>query len=488
MKGTYTIALILLICECVLATNYYVSNSGQNTNSGLSLDSAFQTVQYVIDNKTLGSGDTVFVTNGTYQGFNNWDWSGSAIAPLVFKALGDNVRITTPIGFRDDGINIENVNYVVVDGFICDSMPGSGNGIRVVNADHCVVRNCSATGNAERGILTGFTDDILIEYNTCVGSLDEHGIYVSNSSDRAVIRYNTCYDNNNIGIHCNADRFAGGDGISEDFEIYGNTIYNNNLAAGINLDGIINAKVYNNLIFNNHNANGIICFQIDGAVPSTGAEIYNNTIVVPSDGRWGICFKDGSHDGAKVYNNIVLTYHASRGSICTEGTTNFTSDHNVVFDRLNPIDDNPGNSLSLVNWQNQTGQDQHSIVVDTGQYGALFEDLGQDNYDLASNSIAIDTGTNLVSGLVINDLDGSNRPLGSAYDIGAYEKSTCLYETLIIGDPIDQLVYDNADQIEISGMVNMNAVTLQAQTSIELMQEFEVLGYIFEMIIQDCQQ
>ncbi len=129
-----------------------------------------------------------------------------------------------------DGINIENADYIEVNGVSVINQPR--NGIRLVFADNCIVRNTYCDNNFERGIFTGFTDDILLEYNECLNSIDEHGIYVSNSSDRSVIRYNVCHHNNRGGIQINADGSQGGDGISTDPEIYGNILYENGVAGG----------------------------------------------------------------------------------------------------------------------------------------------------------------------------------------------------------------------------------------------------------------
>ena len=71
------------------------------------------------------------------------------------------------------------------------------------------------------------------------------------------------------------------------------------------MDGVENPVVYNNLIYNNHSAQGIALFQQDGAIPSQGAKVYNNTIIVPSDGRWGILVKDGSNVNTDILNNII---------------------------------------------------------------------------------------------------------------------------------------------------------------------------------------
>ena len=406
--------LLLLSVQAVNATNYYVSNAGDDTNSGLSLADAFLTIQHAADLVTAG--DTVFVDDGTYVGFDLRDVNGTAVNPIVFKGLGNNVLINQSGPIRDDGINIENADYITIDGFIVNDMPGSGNGIRLVLSDFCVVRNCSCDNNAERGIFTGFTDDILIEYNVCSNSIDEHGIYVSNSSDRPIIRFNECFGNNAIGIHMNADLSQGGDGIISDAQIYGNVIHDNNQAAGINMDGLENPIVYNNLIYNNHFAQGIALFQQDGAIMTSGAKIYNNTIIVPSDGRWGILMKDGANVNTEVYNNIIINQHSWRGCITVEDTTGLTSDFNILNDKMS--DSGDGSTITLAQWQ-ALGFDGNSLLADA--LPAIFEDPSSDDYTLAMNSQAVDAGTSLVSPTVTVDIIGTIRPNGPNYDIGAYE-------------------------------------------------------------------
>jgi len=396
------------------ATNYFVSNSGNDGNSGLTPNTPFLTMQKAVD--VVSTGDTVFVENGIYAGFDLRDKSGSASSPIVFITLGDSVLINQSGPLRDDGINIENADHIVIDGFISNDMPGNGNGIRLVNADNCVVRNCSCDNNAERGIFTGFTDDILIEYNVCTNSIDEHGIYVSNSSDRPIIRFNECYGNNAIGIHMNGDLSEGGDGIISDAQVYGNIIHDNNHAAGINMDGLQDPVVYNNLIYNNHVAQGMALFQGDGAIPTRGAKIYNNTIIVPADGRWGILVTSGSNVNTEIYNNIIINQHAWRGCISVEDTLQFKSDFNIVNDRMSSSGD--GSSISLALWQG-LGLDLHSQTADS--LTAIFMDPYSNDYQLISGSQAIDTGTVLVSSVVTVDLNDMLRPAGDAYDIGAYE-------------------------------------------------------------------
>lgn len=429
--GSLTRLLTLLgtaSCALVAAqTTYYVSPGGSDSATGTSPAAALATLQEAA-NRVAGPGDAVRVAAGTYAGFDLRGVDGTAAQPISFSDDGSGtVLIDQPGPVRDDGINIENADHVTVEGFTVIGMPGAGNGIRVVTSAFVTVRDCVCRDNAERGIFTGFADDLLIEGNVCTGSVDEHGIYLSNSGDRPVVRYNSCSGNNNIGIHLNADVSAGGDGVISDAQVYGNVIFDNNRAAGINMDGLLNPVVYNNLIYDNHDAQGIAAFRDQGAIATQGARIYNNTILVPSDGRWGILINTGA--SATIHNNIILNDHPWRGSIAAFGTSNVTSDHNVLTDRLNPVDDGPAQVVSMAQWRTQTGLDANSVVAPLPT--ALFANPGAGDYSLMPGSVAVDAGTSVVSGFVTDDIDGIARPQGAAYDVGAYEAAAPLPVILV---------------------------------------------------------
>src|SRR5688572_2494485 len=276
-----TFTVIILCAGLSHAATKYVSNTGNNSQSGNSWSQAWLTLQYAADH--VFAGDTLWIADGSYVGFNMSN-SGSPGNPIVFIAAGDNATIHLPCN-TTDGINVEEADHIEINGVRVINQPR--NGIRLVNAHFCIVRNTYCDNNFERGIFTGFTHDILIEYNECLESIDEHGIYVSNSSDRSIIRYNVCHHNNRGGIQINADLSQGGDGISTDPQIYGNVLYENGAAGGaaINLDGVQSAFIYNNLLYQNH-ATGIALFQQDGAEPSINAEIVHNTIINAADARW----------------------------------------------------------------------------------------------------------------------------------------------------------------------------------------------------------
>jgi len=394
-------------------TNYYVSENGNNSNTGLTPETAFETLQHAADIVTAG--DSVLVLPGNYVGFDIRK-NGSQTNPIVFKAIENNVVIDERNSVTPDGINIENASWIVIDGFEILNQPRAG--IRVAVSDFITIRNNYCHNNQRWGIFTGFTDDLTVESNTCSYSTEEHGIYVSNSSDRPVIRNNHSFNNNGCGIHMNGDISMGGDGIISNAVVEGNIIHDNGYGGGsaINMDGVQNSEIFNNLIYNNH-ATGIAMYQIDGGDASKNNKVYNNTIIQPTDGRWCIISVDGS-TGNTLYNNILINHHSFRGSIAIDAASvnGFVSDYNILVDRLSNDDGNSNTTLSQ--WQ-LLGYDLHSMVADPEEQ--IFVDYLNNNFHLLQSAQAVDTGTNLVLPTVFEDLDNISRPQGSGFDIGCYE-------------------------------------------------------------------
>ncbi len=404
--------MLMAIAPWCNAATKYVSNAGNNNNSGNSWAQAWLTLEYASDH--VFAGDSVWIADGNYTGFD-MRTPGTAANPIVFIASGSNCVINVHNPVTMDGINIENADYIEVNGVRVINQPR--NGIRLALSAHCIVRNTYCSNCQERGIFTGFTDDLLLEYNECLNSVAEHGIYVSNSSDNSIIRYNICHHNHGGGIQINADVSQGGDGISTDPEIYGNVIYENGLGggAGINLDGVQGAFIYNNLLYQNHSS-GIALFQQDGATPSINADIVLNTIVNPSDARWCILIVNGS-TGAQVYNNILINQHVWKGSIALDpdAVTGFNSDYNVVVNSFSTGGD--GIHIPLVDWQ-ALGYDAHSMLA--APLAQIFVAPGSD-YHLLNNSQPVNAGNGTLAFGVNTDIEGITRPQGSQYDIGAYE-------------------------------------------------------------------
>jgi hypothetical protein len=141
--------------------------------------------------------------------------------------------------------------------------------------------------------------------------------------------------------------------------------------------------------------------------------VLNNTILMASDGRWAINASDTQNN--KLFNNILLTYHTWRGSISVGSPilSGFESDYNVVMDRFST--DGGDTRITLAQWR-ALGYDVHSIIATPAQ---LFVNASTDDYHLKAGSPAINMGTPLSD--VTDDLEGNPRPVGPAYDVGAYE-------------------------------------------------------------------
>jgi len=409
----FTLALTFIFsAPFATATTYYVATNGNNGNPG-TLSQPWATLQHAAD--TIGPGDIVQVRAGDYQGAN-FETSGTAAQPIVVEAYpGESPAITSDNPQTPDGFNIEGASYMTIDGFTINGRSRAG--IRAVTCEHVTVRNNSVDQSGVFGIFTGFCDDMLIENNVATRSVEQHGIYVSNSGDRPVIRGNVLWGNSRCGIHMNGDGTEGGDGIISDALVEGNVIYDNGVdgGSGINMDGVQDSLIRNNLVYENH-ASGISLYRIDGGGPSSGNRVLNNTIVVASDGRWALNIQDGA-TGNTFLNNILHNNHSFRGSIdiSPDSLPGLNSDYNVVMDRFTT--DGGDSILTLADWRQQTGQDAHSF---TAAPSALFVNPGGGDFRLLATSPALNAGETLSD--VPIDLADTSRPQGPAYDIGAYEQ------------------------------------------------------------------
>ena len=414
MKG-WTL-LLLLFCVPCFATTYYVSNTGNDLNSG-SQTLPFATIQKAAD--VAIAGDTVIVKAGTYAGAK-FSKSGTSASPIVFRAEpGAIVNAKGSLNSNNDNLWIRNASYITIDGFEVLSSLRAGIAVQgepTAETHGIVLKNNNCHNNSRWGIFTGYAEGVRVENNITSYSAIEHGIYVSNSSDNPVISGNIAHHNNASGIQINADPALAGDGIISNAVIDSNVIYENGVAGGsaINLASVTFSVIKNNLLYKNH-AGGIAGWD-DGDGSTFGThnnKFYNNTIVQPSDGRFVISFLNGSTNN-EVKNNILL-HLGTRGSINVDASSEpgLISDRNAV---VNVFSYNDGSSfVNLATWQSR-GHDQNSFVSSST---ALFVNSSADDYHLKSGSPAIDYG--FVLSDVTDDLEGKPRPIGASTDLGAYE-------------------------------------------------------------------
>ncbi len=389
------------------ATTFYVAPGGNDAGAGTSAQ-PWRTLQKAAN--TARAGDLVLVANGTYVGMQITA-DGTAAAPITFRANGGSVLVNSQNASTPDNINIEGGNYVTVEGFIVEDAPRVG--IRAVTATGIKILNNTVRRSGLTGILTGYTPSIEISGNSASGSLDEHGIYVSNSTsaaDNPIVRGNECFDNNKNGIQLNGDCDVGGDGIISGALLENNVVHHNNWK-GFSLISVQNSTIRNNLIYENGllaGAGGIhLADQPGCGKPSNNNVVVNNTIHEPR--ITGIRMSNGS-TGNTIFNNLVIAASVSK-AIVDEGSGNF-------------ID--AASNLKLAS------------------LAGLFVAPGSEDYHLAPASPALNQAllTYRSASAPGADIDGTNRPQGPLPDVGAYEHavSTGINDAPALGVVLEQNV------------------------------------------------
>lgn len=410
-----------------LITNYgtkWVSPTGSDVNGDGSQANPWKSLQHAADN--VIAGDYVIVMPGQYWGMN-LTTDGKPDARITFHAM-PGVEIDEPFPGQQDGINLEGADYVTIEGFYVHDMPRAG--LRSVNNDGVILRNNKSDHNTMWGILTGWSENIVVESNEVSRSQVEHGIYISNSADGAVVRNNVVWGNRDSGIQFNADRFLPGDGIHSNNLVEGNVIYDNGHFGGsaLNFDGVQDSVIRNNLLYDNH-AGGIVLYVGFAADGSKNNVVTNNTVVQAANGRWALLMTDGS-EGNVVRNNVLLNLNPNRGSMTVEANSlPAVSDHNIVSS-LFQMD---GYNGSFVQWQTFSGgQDANSIVIPhanvLAELSNLFVNPAAGDFHLKAGSAAIDVAWDSVPSLLAAQLLGTESQATDLYghvrntpDIGALE-------------------------------------------------------------------
>jgi hypothetical protein len=227
----------------------------------------------------VAPGQQITFVRGTYAGCYELgeDEGGTYDDPIVLYAERNTdgsrgVRIDCCASGRQTCINLEAAHYVAVDGF---EVVGGRYGVRAVGTyfdapSHqrgVAVLNVDGHGQSNDPFLTGHSDWAVFERNVAhdVGTLDGHGIYLSNGGDWNIARFNETFDTSSSDFQINADpafacpgiatddpRCDGsaldglGQGVSEFMTIEGNYFHHSG-AQGPNFTSVRNSLVRNNV-------------------------------------------------------------------------------------------------------------------------------------------------------------------------------------------------------------------------------------------------
>lgn len=352
------------------AAVYYVSTSGNDSNSGTSA-APWRTIHKAAN--TAVAGDTVHVAAGTYSEAQvDFMHSGTASAPIVFVSdtkWGANFRWASSQSANHVGFNLV------------------GNHITIQNFDVAATANNTSM---MVGIQAGGVHDRIIGnrvHDFIAGDVPGAGIADVWTAPR---QYTEIIGNwvHNIGT----TRNARSQGIYP--QNYGEVVQNNvvfNCAAwGIHAyHAATNETITNNLVFGNKNG-GILAEAAPTSDGNPGVRFDNSVIannIVINNGGTGISNSSSAlvGSGNKYLNNFV--YGNAKGAFSLGGNSSYVMSANVTT-----LSD-PG----FINYQAD----------------------GSGDYHLKGGSPAIDKG--VATGAPSTDFDGHPRPQGAGYDIGAYE-------------------------------------------------------------------
>ena len=337
--------LLLASILCLFAlsgqaqTNYYVSPSGDDNNSGTMLQSPWQHVQRAANAAMPGS--TVNILAGTYNELVTMNVSGTIGNPITFKNyLGGTVIITKAgVSPRYSGLlSIVDKNNIILDGLTLQGLVAPGGRAVLVYANpgsttrDIVLRNLTVTNikYADPPIPSGTADDnangiviygtgttpgdairnVTVEncrvYGNANGSSEN--ITVSGNVLGFAIRNNVVYNNLNVGIDIAGHKGASTTPAVDQARrgvVSGNITYNNIhptvTSAGIYCDGCRSTIIERNTTYANPVGISIGC-----EVPGTADSVTVRDNLIYQNSYSGIGFgADTQGITSSVQNSVV---------------------------------------------------------------------------------------------------------------------------------------------------------------------------------------
>jgi len=290
-------------------------------------------------------------------------------------------------------------------------------GCLIKYANNAIVDTVKSEFNYNVSFYVGAADDVILKY--CIGSnsASSHGFYLDgaeeNGTDRPIVEHSSSYNNYHCGIQIN------GNGVYQVTNpiIRYNQMYDNTTDGLLDMSSSDGIYCYN-LIWGNYNKG--LSLSYDPAedathqVPSSGAKVYNNTIIVESGDSWGV-FISGYSENSLIKNNIIHFSGTEQIIRVTSTAVSTTIDENCYYstDYTSAFYWVSSWYSTFAAWQAASSQDAHSIAADP-----LFVDAAGGDFRLQSSSPCINAGIDVC---LTNDYSGNQ--LGKVPDIGAYEIS-----------------------------------------------------------------
>jgi len=426
------------------ATLFVDASRPDDSGDGSSWASAKQTIQAAVDQSA--DGDTVWVTNGTY------DLGGAAVSG---QAQTNRVCITLPVTVR----SVNGPDFTTILG------AAGSNGSNDVDS----VRGVCLTTNAT---LSGFTVSGGYSVNTGNYTYDRPGAGIWLTTGAVV---SNCVITGNSSL-------AGGGGVN----IYGgllthSMVYGNQSASGgggvsLGSDGVMSDCVVSNNMDTGWNGGGGAYLSYGGEVNRTvfkgnsamsgggvlserGGPLNNCLFVgnIASDGGGGVAGTEAVINNCTIVGNSVTNDTAWQGGGGVAAVMSGMVELNncIVWGNISSVNSN----LAVASWDTirntcvPEGEGITNGVDGCVTSDPLFVNAGAGDYELQTASPCVNAGDNTYAPAGI-DFAGNARINNGVVDMGAYEQTAILPQYVITTTagvngvmlPTNPLVYQGSDQ------------------------------------------
>ncbi len=416
----------------LVAGAYFVAPEGNDDGPG-TIDEPWATVGKAA--ATLAAGETVYIRQGTYAERLVPANAGSEGAPISFLAFpgeqatldgsdvdlpagwGGLVEISSTSHIRVVGLRVINAGVdqdhagILVDRSEsitvedCYTYNTVSSGIGVWRSSDVVVRGneveLACNDGSQECITVAITDGFEVSHNhvhdTGPGSNGGEGIDIKDGSSNGIVHENLVERTNRLGIYVDA-----WDAHTFEVEVSGNIVRNTaatGYAVAAEAGGLLeNVRLQNNIAYGNYYSGLTIAGwgEAGNAHPISQVYVVNNTIWGNGESGWGpgIVLENPEADDVVIRNNLLSQNGGGQLEAESVGD-NLVVDHNLF--------DGSGAPYG----------------TDYVEGSPLLADTADGNFHLQEGSAAIDQGS--ATGAPPVDFDGTSRPQGSGYDIGAFE-------------------------------------------------------------------
>lgn len=419
----------LLIAARAEAADFYVDAAlGDDANPGTPM-APFATIGQGL--VAAMPGDTVIVKDGTYNEAPISQRDGADGMPITIRAENSRGAKITASG---NVLTIRHAHHVV-EGLVIDGQLGAGRTVRLREASsHVILRDLEVHHSGNNCIEIAASDDVLIEKSSIHHCLrwangapaDAHGITGDAPTNLTVSECEIFYVSGDA-IQISPPRLfwdnllvertvmwtgplPAAEGEFQQGGIYGENAFDSKTPP----DGPRPRAVFRDVIA--YGWKGFITNQAAFNVKENVDFTLDRATISTSE----IAFRMRGPALAKVQN--AVTYQNDKAVRYEDAIADLTF-HNVTF--ADPITDGGGGAPVNMVFQNalffapqvpaEAAADPSNLAADV----AFFVDSSAGDFHLVQTSPAVNAGIPLVDVLV--DRDGVARPVGAAYDVGAYE-------------------------------------------------------------------